>query len=76
MKKQTLKQAFQQKAFTLIELIIVISLIAVLSSIAYISYSQYSKDAENAKKQADLDAVQSAIELEFLKTESFPSKVQ
>jgi len=62
--------------FTFIELIIVTSIIAVLSTLAYISYSQLSTNAENAKKQADLDTAQSSIELEKLQEESFPSKIQ
>lgn len=66
----------EKSGFTLIELIIVVALIAILSSIAYFSYSQYSKDAENTKKQVELDTIQSKIELENLKNQSFPSKLE
>lgn len=65
-----------KKGFTLTELIIVVAILAVFSAISYFSYSQYLKEAENTKKQADLDATQTLIEMDMLKKESFPSKVE
>ena len=69
-------QTHKTKGFTLIELIIVVTIIAVLSSVAYFSFSQYSTDAENTKKKTELNTIQSKIELEILKEESFPSKLK
>lgn len=48
--------------FTLIELLITITIIAVLSVIALTSYSVFAKNARDAKRQADLKFIQSALE--------------
>ncbi len=65
-----------KKGFTFIELVLAVAIITALTTIAYLSYSQYSTQAENIKKQSDLDAVQSSLELEKLKSTGFPSKIQ
>ena len=49
------------KAFTLVELIIVVAIITVLSSISFISMSGETSNARDAKRRADLQAIDSAI---------------
>jgi len=51
------------KAFTLVELIVVITILAILGTIAFISLQGYSSDARNSKRISDLGNIQSAITL-------------
>lgn len=64
------------KGFSMIELLIVISIITILSSISYMTYSEHITETENTKKKADMDVLQTEIELEMLKNEAFPTKIQ
>lgn len=55
---------FRRRAgFTMIELLVVISIIAVLSAIGVASFTGSQKRARDARRQADLEAVRSALEL-------------
>jgi prepilin-type N-terminal cleavage/methylation domain-containing protein len=49
------------KAFTLVELIVVISILAILGTIAFISLQGYSSEARNTKRLSDLKSIQSSI---------------
>ena len=51
------------KAFTLVELIVVITILAILGTIAFISLQGYSQDAKNSKVSSDLGTLASAIEI-------------
>ena len=51
------------KAFTLVELIVVITILAILGTIAFISLQGYSADARNSKRTSDLGNIQSAMSL-------------
>lgn len=59
MKKNT------NKAFTLVELIVVITILAVLGTIAFISLQGYSADARNSKRTSNLNNIQSAISIKM-----------
>lgn len=48
--------------FTLLELLIVIAIIGVLASLAAVSYSSAQKRARDSQRQADLKAIQNALE--------------
>lgn len=48
--------------FTLIELLITISIIALLSAIGFVVYRSVLEQGRDAKRQADLKAMQSALE--------------
>jgi type II secretion system protein G len=62
-----------KKGFTLIELLVVIAIIGLLSTIAVVSFSNANNKAKNAKKQADIRSMQSAIELYNTDTGSYPA---
>ncbi len=49
-------------AFTLLELLIVIAIIGILASLAAVSYSSAQRRARDSQRQADLKAIQNAVE--------------
>ncbi|MDD3679643.1 MAG: type II secretion system protein [Candidatus Shapirobacteria bacterium] len=49
-------------AFTLLELLIVIAIIGILASLATVSYSSAQRRARDSQRQADLKAIQNAME--------------
>lgn len=51
-----------QKAFTLVELLVVISIIAILSVIGITIFSSTQKAARDAKRRSDLKAITNALE--------------
>lgn len=55
----------RQKAFTLIELLVVIGIIGLLASIVLVSVSGVRARARDAKRQADLKQINTAMELCF-----------
>lgn len=50
------------KGFTLVEMLIVISIIGVLSAVGLASYTSFLKNSRDAKRQADLKFIQTALE--------------
>lgn len=61
------------RGFTLIELMVVISIIAVLSVIGITVYSGVQKSTRDAKRRADLHAIQLALEQYKLVNGNYPS---
>jgi prepilin-type N-terminal cleavage/methylation domain-containing protein len=55
------------KAFTLVELIVVITILAILGTIAFISLQGYSQDAKNSKVVSDTRTIVTAIETSLVK---------
>lgn len=53
----------KKKGFTLIELLVVISIIAVLSAIGLSTFLNSQKRARDARREADLESIRSALEL-------------
>ncbi len=51
-----------RKGFTLLELLVVISIIGVLIGLASVSFTTAQRKARNAKRRADIKAVQNAFE--------------
>ena len=51
-----------KKGFTLLELLVVIGIIAVLISMAAVSYSSAQKKARDARRRADISAIQKGME--------------
>lgn len=62
-----------QKAFTLIELLIVVAVIAILAAIALPSYQSYIKKSRARAAAADLSTLSLNIENRYQKTLSYPT---
>lgn len=61
----------QKRGFTLIELLVVISIIGVLSTIIAVGVRQAKTSAQDARRMADINALQRAIELSYLATPDY-----
>ena len=53
----------KQKAFTLVELIVVITILAILWTIAFMSFQWYSKDARDSVRASDVSRLTTSFEL-------------
>ena len=62
----------KNKAFTLVELIVVITILAILWTIAFLSFQWYSRDARDSARSSDLDTLRSSLELFYTKTWFYP----
>jgi len=62
----------KQKGFTLIELLVVISVIGLLASVILVSVNNARAKSRDARRKADLQQIQKAMELYFDKTGSYP----
>ena len=62
----------KQKAFTLIELLIVIAIIGLLASIVLIATNNARVKARDTKRKADLKQLTTAFELYFLNNSAYP----
>lgn len=58
-----IRHQMKKKGFSLIELLIVIAIIAILSGVGLASFSGTQKRGRDARRQADLESVRSALEL-------------
>lgn len=67
-------RAAKQKGFTLIELLVVIAIIAVLTSIAVVALGSARRKARDAKRVADVKAIQNALELYYQESNGYPSE--
>ena len=63
----------KNKAFTLVELIIVITILSILATIAFVSFSQYTKDARNSTKITTLKNLENGINGFQVKSWTLPS---
>ncbi|PJE58430.1 MAG: hypothetical protein COU81_00740 [Candidatus Portnoybacteria bacterium CG10_big_fil_rev_8_21_14_0_10_36_7] len=62
----------KNKAFTLIELLVVIFIIALLASIVSVQVSKARSKARDTKRKADIKTLQTALELYYDATGSYP----
>ncbi len=59
--------------FTLIELLVTISIIAILSAIGMVAYSDVLKQGRDFKRQSDLKAIQTALEMYYIDQGFYPA---
>jgi prepilin-type N-terminal cleavage/methylation domain-containing protein len=53
----------KQKAFTLVELIVVITILAILATIGFVSFSGYLAGSRDTNRKAQLKSMSDALEL-------------
>lgn len=63
------------QAFTLIELLVVIAIIGILSSVIFASLSDSRVKAKDIRRVADLEAIQTALEIYFSSYQEYPDSV-
>lgn len=63
-----------RKGFTLIELLIVIAIIGVLTTIAVVALGSARRKARDAKRVADVKAIQNALELYYQESNGYPAE--
>lgn len=66
------KKRLGQKGFTLIELLVVIAIIGILSSVVLVSLQSSRAKARDAKRIADIGALQQALALYFDSNQHYP----
>lgn len=63
----------RQEGFTIVELLIVIVVIGILAALVITTYSGIQAKARNAKRQTDINSVQTQIEAYFADQGHYPS---
>ena len=61
-----------KRGFTLIEILIVVAIVAVLSSLVLVGLSSVQKKSRDARRVADLNQVQKAVQLYFQRCGFYP----
>ena len=72
MRKNNLSVSSRQRGFTLIELLVVIAIIGLLSTLAVVALNSARLKARDAKRIADVKQIQTALELYFNDSDSYP----
>lgn len=62
-----------QKGFTLIELLVVIAIIGILSSVVLASLNTAKNKANDAKRETDMHAIQTALEMYAVDHNAYPA---
>lgn len=62
----------KEKGFTLIELLVVIAIIGILSSVVLASLNSARRKSRDARRQADLKQLQTALELYYNDNNAYP----
>ncbi|NUM25523.1 MAG: type II secretion system protein [Candidatus Buchananbacteria bacterium] len=65
-------EKMKKRGFTLIELLVVIAIIGLLSTLAVVALNSAREKARDAKRVADIKQVQTALELYFNDSSSYP----
>lgn len=61
-----------QRGFTLVELLTVIAIITILTTVVTVNLSSARRDARDTRRKADIQAIQSALELYYNAHGEFP----
>jgi prepilin-type N-terminal cleavage/methylation domain-containing protein len=64
---------YKKKAFSLIELLVVVSIIAVLMAVGSVGYQSIIKSGRNARRQADVQQIRTALESYKSDTGAYPA---
>ena len=64
---------FADKAFTLVELIVVITILAVLWTIAFVSFQWYAKSSRDSARISDLKSIEKVLALHKIESWFFPN---
>ena len=64
-----------KRGFTLIELLISATIAALLMSTAIVSYTNVNKKSRDAKRQADMQSIRSALEICRSNTGTYPASI-
>ena len=65
-----------KKGFTLVELIVSITILAILWTIAIISFQWYTKNSRDSVRIADVNNLQTWLELFQVKSWKYPKRVK
>ncbi len=63
----------RKKGFTLIEILIVVSIIGLLASVIFVGLGASRARGRDARRLADLQSIQTGLELYFTKTGAYPA---
>ena len=64
-----------RQGFTLLELLVTISIIGILIAVGSVSFSTAQKRGRDSRRQADMKAVQAALEQYYALTNAYPAAV-
>ncbi len=65
----------QKRGFTLIELLVAVAIVGILATIGLLTYGTFIKNARDSRRQADLKAIQSALEQYFADQFYYPCTI-
>lgn len=53
----------KKPAFTLVELLVSITILSTLATVAFLSFTSYTKNARDGKRLANIDQIETAIDI-------------
>lgn len=65
----------KKNGFSLIELLVVITIIGILATIGMMSYRTANQKARDSRRQADIQAIQSALEVYRSQNDQYPGSI-
>lgn len=68
----------KERAFTLVEILVVVTIIALLATFGAISYSQFIKQSRDARRRTDIEQIRASIEMyrSFDSLGQYPTTIQ